>query len=52
MFYIYFMQAIDSVYEPTSEQSIDLDVDELMWNVGIGSSLDLINMIEKALKKH
>ena len=51
MFYIFFMQTIDSTYEPTLEQSIALDVDELLHNVGIGSSLDPIKMIEKALRK-
>ena len=45
------MQTTDSTYEPASEQSIDLYVDELMHDDGIGSSLDLIKMIENALKK-
>ena len=51
MFYIFLLQTTDSAYEPASKQSIDLDVDELMQDDGIGSSLDPIKMIEKALKK-
>jgi len=30
MFYIFLLQTIDSVFETMSEQSIALDVDELM----------------------
>ena len=45
------LQTTDSKYEPESEKSIDLDVDELMRDARIGSSLDMINMIEKTLRK-
>ena len=51
MSYIYLLQTTNSVYETPLEKSIALDVDDLMRDVGIGSSLDLIKMIEKALKK-
>ena len=44
------MQNIDSAYETKLEKSITLGVDELMRDAGIGSSLDPIKMIEKALK--
>ena len=51
MFYKILLQATDSTFEKASEKSIDFDVHELMHDVGIGSSLDPINMIEKGLKK-
>ena len=51
LFYIFLLQTTDSTYETMSEQSIALDVDELMCNVGIDSSLDPIKMIENTLRK-
>ena len=51
MFYIFLLQTTDFAFEIVSEKSIALYVDELMHDDGIGSCLDLINMIEKALKK-
>ena len=40
-----------STFDLASDKSIDIDVDEIMCNVEIGSSLDPIKMIEKTLKK-
>ena len=51
MSYIYLLQTTNSVYETPLEKSIVLDVDDLMRDAGIGSSLDPITMIEKDLKK-
>ena len=51
MFYIYFLQTNDSVYETTSQQSIDFDVNELLNNADIGSSIKPVKVIEKTFKK-
>ena len=51
MFCIFLLQTTDSAYETTWEKSIAFDVDELMCDAGIGSSLDPIEMIEKTLRK-
>ena len=51
MFYIFLLQTSDSVYETTTNQSIDFDVNELFNDVGIGSSIDPMRMLEKNLKK-
>ena len=50
MFYIFLFQTNDSVYETTSQQSIDFDVNELLNDVDVGSFLDPIKVIEKTLK--
>ena len=39
------------MYETTSQQSIDFDVHELLNDADIGSSLELVKVIEKTLKK-
>ena len=51
MFYIFVLQATDSVFDLASYKSIDIDVDEIMCNIYIGYSLDSIKMIEKTSKK-
>ena len=51
MFYIFLLQTNYSVYETTSQQSIDFDVNELLNDDDIGYSLDLVKVIEKTLKK-
>ena len=50
MFYIFLLQATDSIIDLPSDKSIDIDVYEIMCDAKIGSSLDPIKMIEKALK--
>ena len=50
MFYIFLLQTNDSVYETTTQQSIDFDVNELLNDVEIDSSLDPVKVIEKTLK--
>ena len=39
------------LFDLASNKSIDIDVDEIMCDANIGSSLDPIKMIEKTLKK-
>ena len=51
MFYIFLLQTNDSVYETTSQQSIEFDVNELLNDADIGSSLDPFKVIDKTLKK-
>ena len=51
MFYIFLLQTNDSVYETPKQKSIDFDVKKLLNDVDIGSSLDPVKVIEKALKK-
>ena len=51
MFYIFLLQTNDSVYETPTQQSIDFDVNELLNDADNGSSLDLVKVIEKTLKK-
>ena len=51
MFFIILLKATDSTFDLASNKSIDIDVDEIMHNADIGSSIDLIKMIEKTLKK-
>ena len=51
MFYIFLLQTHDSVYEIETQQSIDFNVNELMNDVDIGSSLNPMKVIEKTLKK-
>ena len=50
MFYIFLLQTNDLVYETTTQQSIDFDVNELLNDVGIGSSLDQVKLLENTLK--
>ena len=45
------LQASYSTFGLASDKSIDIDVDEIMRDADIGSSLDPIKMIEKTLKK-
>ena len=45
------MQTNDSVYETTTQQSIDFDVNDLLNDADIGSSLELVKVIENTLKK-
>ena len=51
MFYIFLLQTNDSVYETTTQQSIDFEVNDLLNDADIGSSLDMIKVIEKTLKQ-
>ena len=51
MFYIFLLYTTDSAYETTWEKSIAFDVDELIHDVVIGSSLDRISMIGKTLRE-
>ena len=51
MFYIFLLQDIDSTFDLASNKSIDIDMDEIMVDDDIGSSLYPIKMIEKTLKK-
>ena len=51
MFYIFVLYTNDSVYKTTSQQSIDFYVNGLLNHTDIGSSLDLVKVIEKTLKK-
>ena len=51
MFYIFLLYTNDSVYEIASQQSIYFDLNELLNDADIGSSLDLVKVIEKTLKK-
>ena len=51
MFYIFLLQAIDSSFDLALDKSIDIDVDEIMHDVDIGSSLDPIKIIENNLTK-
>ena len=51
MFYIFLLQTNDLVYETATQQSIDFDVNELLNDVDIGSSIDLVNLLDKTLKK-
>ena len=51
MFYILLLQMNDSVYETTSQQSIDFDVHELLNDGDISYSIKLIKVIENTLKK-
>ena len=44
------MQTNDSVYETTSQKSIDFDVHELLNDADIGSSLDLVKLLKTTLK--
>ena len=50
MFYIFLLQTNDSVYETPTQQSIDFDVNKLLNDADIGSSIDLVNLLEKTLK--
>ena len=52
IFYIFLLQATDSEIDLASDKSIDIDLDEIMCDADIGSSLDPIKMIEKSLKKN
>ena len=51
MCYIFLLQTNYSVYKTSAQQSIDFDVNELLNNADLGSSLDPIKVIEKTLKK-
>ena len=51
MFYIFLLQDTDSTFDLASNKLIDIDVDEIMRDIDIGSSLDPIKMIDKTLKK-
>ena len=51
MFYIFLLQTNDLVYETTTQQSIDFNVYELLNDAEIGSSIDLVKVLEKTLKK-
>ena len=51
MFYIFLMHTNDSVYETSSQQSIDFDVNELLNDADIGSPLDLVKVIDKIFEK-
>ena len=51
MFYIFLLQTNDLVYETPTQQSINFDVNELLNDADIGSSLDPVKLIEKTLKK-
>ena len=50
MFYIFLLQSTDSGFDLESDKYINIDVDEIMHDADIGSSLDPIKMIEKNLK--
>ena len=50
MFYIFLLQTNDLVYETARQQSIDFDVNELLNDVDIGSSIDPVKVLEKTLK--
>ena len=50
MFYIFLLHTNDSVYETTSQQSIDFDVHELFNDGDISYSINLIKVIKKTLK--
>ena len=51
MFYIFLLQVTNSTFDLASDKSIDIDVDEIMCDADIGSSLEPIKMIENTLKK-
>ena len=46
MFYIFLLQINDLVYEIVTQQSIDFDVNELLNDDDIGSSIDLVKLLE------
>ena len=52
MFDIFLLQTNYFIYETTSQQSIDFDVNQLLNNVDISSSLDPVKVIENKLKKN
>ena len=52
IFYIVLLHTTDSAYETTLEQAITFDVDEMMHDAVIDSSLEPINMIENTLRKN
>ena len=45
------LQTNYSVYETATQQSLDFDVNKLLNDVDISSSLDLVKVLEKTLKK-
>ena len=45
MFYIFLLQATNSIFDLASDKSIDIDVDEIIRDANIESSLDPIKMI-------
>ena len=51
MFYIFLLHTNDSVYEIAKKQSIDFDVNELLNDADIGSSIDPVKLLEKTSKK-
>ena len=51
MFYIFFLLTNDLIYETTSHQSIDFDVNDLLNDADIGSSLEPVKVIENTLKE-
>ena len=51
MFYTFLLQTNDLVYETTTHQSLYFDVYELLNDVGIGSSIDPVKVLQKTLKK-
>ena len=50
MFYIFLLQTNDSMYETTSQQSIDFDVHELLNDANISHPIESVNLTEKTLK--
>ena len=52
MFYIFLLQTNDLVYETTTQQSIDFDVNELLNDDDIGSSIELMKVLQKTLKNN
>ena len=52
MFYIFLLQDTDSTFDLASNKPIDIDVDEIIHDDDIVSSLDLIKMMKKTLKKN
>ena len=50
MFYIFLLQANDLLYETTTQRSIDFDVNELLNDSYIDSSINPVKLLENTLK--
>ena len=51
MFYLFLLQTTDSIYETTTQQSLQFDVYQLFNDVNIGSSIDPLKVLQKPFKK-